>query len=337
MFVWTGPWSRAQEASPLLRRLAGEFADRIAAVWAPPHGPFLIAPAPRRHLVCLLLSRGEVSGDRLELALNATGKRDLKALIAAPPPGLFRALERMGEDAWTAAEYQQLLAVLGDPARAKVLHHAQALTAAAVQGVADLPAPVVRAGAGQLGLNPEQSAMLSEAWRAITVSQGSEAADRAAARWGRANSARQLFDWAVEDVVTDIPPVQIDLAPGLKLLATKADFRDAAARFRNCLKSQIAWAATGGAVYLEWTGQPPAVLQISRDAAYGWRLNEAKGVDNAIIPLESRFALLEALETSGVHVGSNHWCLTNRLEAAGRGEAIAPGTYGGEDAFGDYG
>jgi hypothetical protein len=319
MYVWTGPWARVQDPTPLLRRLTGDFAGRIAAVWSAPHGPFLIAPAPRRHLICLALSRVEGLPVDLEAALDMSVKRAMRALIPDAPDGLLRALERLGEEAWTAAAYTALLTILADPVRAKVLHHAEVIAPADVDGLAAIPDAVLRAGAGSLKLNRMQSELLTEAYRAIEQRSGAAAAAEAAARWGRSKTLKALFDRAAQDVIADLPPQPFAGGPTLRPLGSKAAMREAAAKYRNCLATdRMAWAAGGDYAYLEWTGGSGAVVELTRDAVFGWRLNEARARSNAAVSKPDQALLAADLRALGVHVGRTHWGLVSSLQCAAR-------------------
>lgn len=321
MNAWTGPWTVVHVPTPLLRKLAGEFADRIALVWPQPHGAFLTTPAARRHLACLALMLGEHTAESLETVLTDPLRTALRNLLPEAPPGLGRALERMGEEAWTELEYRQLLAALADPFTAKVMNHAVEVTPQTVRGAVVLPTAVVRAGGGRFALDGGQASVLNEAYEAIARRLDERAMAAVAERWGRAGSVAQLFEWAADDIIGEIPPTSLETPVGFRLLATKADLREAALRYRNCLRDYVTNAVTGESVFFEWLGTPPAVVQVSRDAVFGWRLNEARGQDNDPVPAETRGAIVAALETVGVVVGPSHWTLQNALFQAGVGNA----------------
>lgn len=321
MNAWTGPWTVVHVPTPLLRKLAGEFADRIALVWGQPHGAFLTAPAARRHLACLALMDGDQTADSLETVLSDPLRTALRALLPNAPAGLGRALERMGEEAWAEAEYRQLLAALSDPFTAKVMNHAVEVTPQTVRGAVVLPTAVVRAGGGRFALDGGQASVLNEAYEAIARRLDEREMAAVAERWGRAGNVTQLFEWAADDVIGEIPPTTLETPPGFRLLATKADLRDAALRFRNCLRDYVTNAVTGDSVFFEWLGEPGAVVQVSRDAVFGWRVTEARGEDNDQVPVETRGAIVAALEAVGVAVGPSHWTLTNALFQAGIGNA----------------
>lgn len=323
MYVWTGPWAHVHEPTPLLRKLTGEFADRIARLWPAPHGAVLIAPAARRHLICLALHQGRRTAAELEPALSGSVKRAIGGLLRQAPSGLARALDLLGEEAWSGDAYDQLLAVLADPARAKVLNHAKGLTPEVVAGVFSLPTAVVRAGGGRLKLNDAQAQNLREAYDAIARRLGEGAVEAVAERWGRAGTVKQLFDWAAEDIVAEIPPSPLPVPAGCRPLTSKADFREAAIRFRNCLRNHIVNASSGDSLFYEWLGPPAAIIHVQRDAVSGWRLCEVKAHNNDSVPAQYRPAIVAAVQAIGVHVGPSHWTLHYALEQAGQGNAWA--------------
>lgn len=327
MYVWTGPWAQVQEPTPLLRRLAGDFAHRIARVWPAPHGPFLIADAARRHLVCLVLSGSDRIPAELETLLDGPLKRAIRRGLPGAPEGLERALGRMGEEAWPKGAYPALLTALADPMQAKVLRHAEDITPAVVGGLADIPVALLRASNGQLKPNAAQSALLAEAYDLIARRDGAKAANAAANRWGRSKTLQGMFERVGQDIIAELPPPPFPGTATLRPLASKAAMKEAAARYRNCLASdRLVWAAAGTHAFYEWLGGPGVVVEINLDLVFGWRLSEARTRQNGTVPVADRPALLAELKAMGVHVGRSYWSLHGDLGHAWRPdfEAEAP-------------
>ncbi|MFP5356816.1 MAG: IMP dehydrogenase, partial [Gemmatimonadota bacterium] len=94
------------------------------------------------HVLELLAPFGldRLLGDRL--------RRAIPAAVGEAPPGLERALGRMGEVAWAAEDYRVLLRVLAAPRAAKALRHA-ALIEAGVDIVVIDTAPGHSEGVGK--------------------------------------------------------------------------------------------------------------------------------------------------------------------------------------------
>ncbi len=304
------------EATSLLTLIAGEFATRVAALWPAPHAPFLTARAARRHLVCLALAWGR---DAVAAAILEARLPHAIRLAAgpAPPLGLARAVSRMGDVAWTAADYRALAGLLRHRQAAKAIWHAEVLAPELVRALAALPEPMAGAVHLALGLDARGAAVLCEAYGVIRFRSGPAAAARAAARWARAANVPALFE-AVRDELYPEPPAPPH--PGtavLRPLATKADLRRAAKRFRNCLAEQLPYACSGWSAYYEWLGEPGAVVELGRDHIFGWRLEQARLAGNLPVPEPLQEAIASELALIGVHVGRSGWELDRARRSRG--------------------
>lgn len=313
------PTPSAAGPSSLLKLLAGEFALRIARLWPAPHAEFVTAPTARRHLLCLALSHGRDLAAVRETVLTRRIPRAIVEAVPNAPQGLARALPRLGEVAWPADGYRKLLMLLAEPKAAKVLRHADAVELETVLRVSDLPPPMSAAAPLALALNPDTVAAVREAYEALRFRSGAAVADATAARWAQAATGKAL----VEAVKADLyPEPAAPPHPGtarLRPLTSKAEFRSAARRFRNCLMDQTPYAGTGWSAYYEWLGSPGAVVEISRDVVFGWRLEQARLAGNAGVPEATRQEILSDLALMGVHVGRSGWELDRALNGAIRG------------------
>lgn len=327
---------RTAAPTSLLKLVAGEFAPRIAELWPEPHGPFLSAPAARRHLACLGLALGVDLAPLAAAVLGARLRHAIPALIAAPPPGLERLLSRLGEVALDAESYRLLVRLLGRPAPAKVLRHAEAVDTALIHRLAGLPEPMEQAVRLARDLTPETLAVLREAYDALALRAGRAAAEAAAAGWARAGSLRSLFARVRDDLTPEPPPPPHPGTGRLRPLASKAAIRDAARRYRNCLAERTPHAAAGWSVFYEWAGPPGVIVEISRDHVFGWRLDQARTADNGPVPEGIRDALVGELALMGVHVGRSGWQLDRLLrEDVGRGYRFWPVEEELAEAFGE--
>lgn len=308
MYVWTQFKGQSCTPTPLLRRLAGDFAVRIGQIWPQPHAAFLTASTGQRHLVCLALTLGAPGAD-IRANLERPVKQAVRVLLADPPDGLVRALDRMGEEAWSEAAYRQLLVLLRRPETAKVLNHAAAIDPDLVGGLAAYPVPLLRAGLARLKLTPDQASVVSEIWQAIVARDGAAAGQRLAERMAQLHSPAQLFELLREEMVSEVAPPPFPGTARLRPLASKAAMREASVRFQNCLRDHIAAAADGSRAYYEWLGPPGAVVEILQDPLWGWRLDEARLRDNEVMTPADREPLIAELRGMGVHVGRSFWQL----------------------------
>jgi hypothetical protein len=322
------------EPSSLLKLVAGEFAPAIASLWPEPHAPFLTAPAARRHLVCLALALG---GDEGRVAEALGGRlRDAVRRVADGPAGLERALARLGETAWAAEAYRRLIELLDEREVGKLLRHAEAIDEAPVTRLALLPEPMRRAWKLSGTLTDDGARAVAECAGVIAFRAGPAEADAAAARWAAIETEDALFEAVREDLYPELPAPPHPGTARLKPLATKAALREAGKRFENCLAERVNHAVTGWSVYYEWTGGEGAIVEIERDAMFGWRLNEAKGRKNAPIAKDERAELAAELATLRVYVGRSGWQLERALNGdVGRGWRLPGVAEDLADVFGD--
>ena len=306
--------------SALLKLVAGEFAPDVARLWPEPHTAYLTAPAARRHLVGLAFALGRdvaATGDGL---LTGRLRGAIRMVAPSPPPGLERALGRLGETGWSGVAYLKLLELLADPKAAKLLRHAELIDEGAVGRLAIFPEAMGRALHLSVAMTDDGATAIAECCGAIASRSGAVVAEAAAVRWAEVGTEAALFEAVREDIYPEPPPPPFATTGRLKPLATKADLRDAARRYGNCLAGRVNHAVSGWSAFYEWTAAPGAIAEISRDAIFGWRLEEAKGPNNDVLAKDVREALCAELAAMGVYVGRSGWQLERALSAdVGRG------------------
>lgn len=311
--------SATSVASPLLRLIAPPYAEVLAALWPAPHTTFVTAPAARRHLICLMLAAEPSNGPPIDVA----GLMDLPlrkaiplVLEAAAPEGLRRALERLGEIAWTPDDYRLLVRMLADPAPAKTLRHAQAITPELVRALAALPADLREAGGVALRVSPAQAALLAEAHAVLARRLSPQVLSTRVAAWGHAPTPKALFTLVAEDFRRELPPPPHPGTERLRPLDTAAAIRDAARRYRNCLVNYLDCAVDQRTAIYEWLPAPGAVVELIPDGFFGWRLDQARRRNNQSVDEATREAIVGELRGMGVHVGRSAWQIRRALEEA---------------------
>jgi hypothetical protein len=319
--------SPSREASTLLAFIAGEFAHEIARLWPAPHTLFVLAPAARRHLVFLALALqhkadGWTAGATFaRKALEAPLNTAIRELAPGAPPGLARALGRIGETAWPAEDYGLLLQRLADPRTAKVLRHAASITRSDVRVLSSLPPTLIEAGGMILRLSEAQCRLLSECFGGIERRDGPETAALVAERWARANDPGGLFRLVGTDLAPPAARPPFAGTPLLVPLATREALADAGRRFRNCLEGRV---LDGWTHYYEWRDGAGAVVAIGRDHLFGWRLDEALGHGNAVLDADTQRAVESELRSLGVHVGHSAWALEQLVREAAQASFALP-------------
>jgi len=312
--------------TPLLQHLAGRLANHVAGLWPAPHASFVTAPAERRHLVLVALTRANarplpVAADRL---LTAALKTAIAEGVPSAPAGLKRVLSRLGETGWAAEDYKRLLWVLSFGDASKDVRHAETLTAERIRALACLPEPLLRGRVGAWGLDEPGARLAGAAFGMILKRFGHEAAAAAALRWSQAASPKALFE-AIEDDL--LPPVPAPPFPGterLKPVTTRRDVRRVAARYENCVRDLIPRITFGRSALYEWTGNPTVCVELVNDDLFGWSLNEARLRRNDAVPAATREKIVAELKTMGVHVGVPGRQFQYALEAAQDGQAWFP-------------
>ncbi|HEX4197075.1 MAG TPA: hypothetical protein VHZ26_06500 [Caulobacteraceae bacterium] len=290
--------------SSLLRHLAGEAAEALAVVLPPPHLPYLAAAAPQRHLIGMTLAVGApLNVETASGALAWSLGQAIRLLLPDAPPGLKRALGRMGETGWPLESYRRLLRLLRRSEIAKALRHATALDPAAIDGLAEIPAALLEAGVARFGLCLEYAETARDCFAALVERDGVEPAEALAREWGKARTAKSFFERVEEDLQAEPVLSPFPATPRLRWLGTKAEMRDAARRYRNCLANYLVDAARGEAVFGEWLDTPGAIIQVSRDAVFGWRLEQARGLANKAVAGETRNALGAELCGFSIRIG----------------------------------
>ncbi|MEJ2815051.1 hypothetical protein [Caulobacter sp. CCG-8] len=310
-------------ASPLLRLIAPAYADVLAALWPAPHTPFVTAPTARRHLICLMLATetAEKHGGRppvdVDLLLEAPLRKAVRLVLDPAPEGLARALERLGEIAWAPEDYRVLVALLADPKPAKTLRHADRIDPLQVRTLGALPRPLRDAGGAAVRVSAAQAKLLAEA-HALLARRLPEAvlAERIAV-WTRAPTAKTLFNLVADDFRRELPKPPHPGTERLRPLETVAAIRDAARRYRNCLANYVDAAVDRRCAIYEWLPAPGAVIELTPDTYFGWRLDQARLENNKSVDDATRAAIVEELRGMGIHVGRSAWQIRHALERAG--------------------
>jgi len=306
-------------ASPLLRLIAPAYADVLAALWPAPHTPFVTAPTARRHLICLMLATetGRGAAADVDLLLAASLRKAVRLVLDPVPEGLARALERLGEIAWAPEDYRVLIALLADPKPAKTLRHAERIDPIQVRTLGALPRPLRDAGGAAVRVGAAQAKLLAEA-HALLARRLPEAvlAERIAA-WTRAPNAKALFNLVADDFRRELPKPPHPGTEHLRPLETVAAIRDAARRYRNCLANYVDAAVDRRCAIYEWLPEPGAVIELTPDPYFGWRLDQARLENNKSVDAATRAAIVDELRGMGVHVGRSAWQIRHALERAG--------------------
>lgn len=305
----------AGSPSPILSYLAGEFAARIAGLWPAPHAAFLTATAPRRHLICLALVHADDDAEiDVHTLLDRPLRRAVQAVMPDAPCGVARALERLGERAWSEEDYRRLLRLLAIPRSAKLLHHRDSIDADAVRAMTHLPDAMLEHGPGVPQIGEAAAILIAEASAAIARRDGADVAGAAAKRWASAETLAKLIEWVRFDLEPEVAPPPFPGTERLRPIRSKAALIDAAARYKNCLRNYLGCACSGTSAFYEWSEEPGLVLEIFRDRLHGWALSQARLAGNKPVPEPLREEVVRELRSMGVTVDRTLWHLDDALD-----------------------
>ena len=318
------PFGATSATTPLLGHIAGVHADRIARFWPAPHGDFFVLPTARRHAAAILLERRwtESGCDGLDIvhAVERARDADLARILmrGEAADGLMKALGRMGESLWKAADYAAFLDLFADPEAVTVLRHMSVIEAQKLGLIATLPKEIrVPRIIARLPESKEAAEDLAEAFRLAVRIQGRAIVPELVKRWGRAGNVQKLFDMAAEalqpaEFGRSLQPPQLPAA--FERVGNRKALNEISLEFRNCLRDYAAELASGRmAVYAVREQSNPAVALAIRQDTVGWRLADAKLAGNADLGDAHLRHLIEILERAGVRTGESVWALSQRL------------------------
>jgi hypothetical protein len=311
---------RARSATPLLAFIAGGFADAIAQVWPAPHGDFFALPAARRHAAAIALAghaRREIPGPELRRLVEYQRDAVVAEAIAGDfAQGLMRALAKAGETLWEPRDYHAFLRLLAEPMANEVLRHLDVVRPAAFAPITALPAALRSAVIVRALPSRAAAADLARAFQIAARMRQPDGAARVARRWGAGGDTRALFVRAQEDLTPDAFRTA-DPAPALGVpflrVTSRKQLEALALEFRNCLADHAVRIADGRMAVYSWRGETSAAVALNWDAA-GWRLAEAKALDNVDLEEGQLRDLVHRLEAAGVRTGPSIQSLTSRLD-----------------------
>ena len=310
--------------TPLLGFLAGPHAYRMARLWPAPHAGFFVLPTARRHAAAILAEReaagGPHNGVDIVHAVERMKDSDLARLLMGDgvAGGFMKALGRMGESLWEWQDYAVFLRLFADPETVPVLRHMREISPRPLSRIALLPSVLQKPGI--LANLPESEGAavdLAEAYRLALLIHGASAGSGLVKRWDRAGDAQKLFDMAAEALHPTTfgtlrhPP---KLPATFERIMNQKALNAIALEFRNCLRDFAAdLALERMAVYaVRERPSPPVALALRQDAA-GWRLAEAKLVNNEELGDPHLRHLVDVLKRAGVRTGESTFTLAGRL------------------------
>lgn len=305
----------AAQAFALLQAKAGPFAGRVARVWPAPHDEYMTLPDVKRHLahVCLRRVHATHAGRDAGAFRRDLARRNAKAFLAKwkpeAPKGFLRALEKLGPAFWKPADYRVLEALLAEGGwTAQAVQQMPAwISPQKLRAAVALPVRFRHHAITRWLTGPSDARAVNEAIELIGVVRGERfVKERAFLDTLRKAPTRAAFFRALAEAARPKAlPTPLPGTARLRPLATVKDVEAAGLRFRNCLSDHVDDACFRGAVFFEWTGEEPAVMEVTPEGVAGWRLQELRGMANADPSPATRKAIHRELQDMGVRVASS--------------------------------
>jgi hypothetical protein len=283
--------------SDVVRLVAGPFHDTVVAIWSGAKvGEYLLAPAARRHVWhAWLAARSDLARASPEDVRRQLVSASARVLLAEAhgrvPPGLVRALGRLGPRAQPQRTYAELARVLveGGPG-AKFVCHAERLDAETIAVLAALPA-VLRLKSVTARCDVDDARYI--AWLMSRAAIDRRELTPLVRKLARPH--RRVLDVIEKHIASGaVPEPPFATMPPLSPITSLAMLHATGQRFQNCLGSYTDELLNGSQCFYLWEGNEPAVVTLTRIGSLGWRAGEVAGLKNADVSVATRLAIAEA-------------------------------------------
>lgn len=236
--------------------------------------------------------------------------RDLVNTLYGPTEGLVGALSRMGDTPFQVASYRNLVAIFSKPKhreRAKVLMQLQRITPANLTVAMGLQPPFILKDLVENlsvgGLHEFRSTV-----DLIRKLVPGTSAEELATSLRQAGERTSLETWSERWIAkaTNFPVALggMDSAEFVQLRSGE-ELRDAARRYRNCLKDKIVSAATGQSAYLECKSVK-AIVELIALSEGRWLAEGIYGPRNMRLPPPAASMIFQRLHAAGALIPARY-------------------------------
>lgn len=301
----------------VLAAVAGAQTPWIKELWPDPAALFRVDDA-RRQLwfavgaqLALRPERAEVPAAPAELAAwleSARAGEILRRTGLGAPPGWRRALGRLGPFAFKqAANYLALFDLLaeGGPG-GSILRHATEVTERLIAALAALEPNLRQPKLIEALITTNDARLWMWRLNRVRVSAPEAAAAIEAAVRDGAMPVYLLLETEGPAINAPLPPPPWPGTERLRPLATAAAMIDAGKRYNNCLLHQIDNVREERHFYYELDGEPGMIVELERDAPYGWKVDSARLRRNRQPSAEAMRRLAAELEGTEVFFSPAH-------------------------------
>ena len=236
--------------------------------------------------------------------------RDLVNTLYGPTEGLVGALSRMGDTPFLVPSYRNLVAIFSKPEhrdRAKVLKQMPRITPVHLTVIMGLQPPFVLKDLVENlsvgGLHEFRSTV-----DLIQKLVPGTSPEELATSLRQASETTSLETWSERWIAKAINfPVVLggmDSAEFVQLRSGE-ELRDAARRYRNCLRDKVVLAATGRAAYLEFL-PVPAIVELIALSEDRWLVDGIYGLRNRRVEPSIARAVYQKLHAAGALIPARY-------------------------------
>ena len=231
-------------------------------------------------------------------------KQVLRTVMSAHPRGVLSALGKMGPKLRSRSYYDRVLKCLAGSSSAKVLNHAESIPPLLLDGLNEIDPSLHNLRL--LGLVNTQQRLRTFLYLNKVLEKVLPAARLLDARTSllRVESYSGIgewFDkWLKEGILPAAPWPGTDR---LRPMTTCEQLDKAAARFNNCLRTQVPRAVLGTHYFYEWRGREPAIASVVVGPRLGWVIEDIKKIKNRGVRTGTRDAIIRDFSHGGID-----WC-----------------------------
>jgi hypothetical protein len=250
--------------------------------------------------------RGWEDNQQAEIASILTTRRvrDILYALHGPVDGLVGVLSRLGDQPLLPTTYWALVSILSEPqhrARAKVLQQHSEITSSTVSVLLALRKPWIR---GDLLSYFKSTEQVSQFTAAVELIQDLVPGVAKGVLVQSLNSDVTLSQWVTRWIKKASQfPISPPVPQGgdFVLLDSAQAIRDAATRYRNCLRGRVGYVATGRAAFLEHRSSN-AIIELQSLSEGRWLLDSINGPGNRRVDPTAARTICHELRKAGILV-----------------------------------
>ncbi len=263
---------------------------------------------------CLALAdlgnKGRGTRASLAAAIMGERRRDLLARLSGRPASaaLLRALARLPEGPCARQIYETLIALHGDPAKARALSHLPTIAPLHLDLLKTFPAGLARSSFISFFASLPDAAETADAFARLLDRLPETLRERALQGLVRINSVAGLSRWVSRwrqqaEMLSPFPAPPFSGGGRLAPLRSPGALRREAQIMKNCLDQMTGEVLSGKAYFYRWKGETRANLMFARDRRGRWRLDTVLGPSNRPLDRQTHTRVMHDVRAAAFAAG----------------------------------